>query len=206
LKVIERLAKDIADRERAGPVIRPPVRPPEVAPAPPIPREIAKPPVAPIELTKFPRRLASSEISAFWDAFSYELSSLGLNPEDYMDYWVRFRDAWHSDWFAVLRAYHDMIEDVEAGKPPRVYPRPPTPIPWKKLPEDAVFHFLWLRIAKDMDELVGLLNMNGVYVTPQEVTVIVKQELKKGEAAATWLKMTSKDYLKKILGVDPADP
>jgi tetratricopeptide (TPR) repeat protein len=209
-KVIERLALDIAERERAGrvapPVAPPTVRPPEVAPAPPPTVPPAKPPAAPIEPMPWPRRLASSEIKAFWDAFRYELASAGLNPDDYIEYFNRFRDAWHSDWLAVLRAYHEMVEDIKAGRPPRVYPRPPTPVPWKKLPEDAVLHFLWLQVARDMDELIGLLNMNGVYVSPQEVTLIVKNEWKKGEQMDSWLKFTPREYLKKILGVDPADP
>jgi hypothetical protein len=213
-KVIERLALDIAERERAGrvapPIAPPTVRPPEVAPAPPteavpvVPP--AKPPVAPLSVLPFPRRITSGEVDAFWKAFEYELSSVGLNPYDFMEYWTRFRDAWYSDWLAVLRAFHEMVEDIKSGKPPRVYPRPMTPIPWKKLPEDAVLHFLWLQVARDMDELIGLLNMNGVYVSPQEVTLIVKNEWKKGEQMDSWLKFTPREYLKKILGVDPADP
>jgi hypothetical protein len=123
-----------------------------------------------------------------------------------MEYWTRFRDAWYSDWLAVLRAFHEMVEDIKAGKPPRVYPRPMIPTPWKKLPEDAVLHFLWLQVARDMDELIGLLNMNGVYVSPQEVTLIVKNEWKKGAEMSSWLKFTPREYLKKILGVEPSDP
>ena len=209
-KVIERLALDIVERERAGRVA-PPVAPPEVAPAPP-PTEVvpvvppAKPPAAPLSLLPFPRRITSEEVDAFWKAFEYELSSVGLNPYDFMEYWTRFRDAWHSDWLAVLRAFHEMVEDIKAGRPPRVYPRPLIPTPWKKLPEDAVLHFLWLQVARDMDELIGLLNMNGVYVSPQEVTLIVKNEWKKGAEMSSWLKFTPREYLKKILGVEPSDP
>jgi dGTP triphosphohydrolase len=126
LKVIEMLAKDIAERERVRRVV-PVAAPPEVAPAaPPTPAppiEVAKPPAVPIEPMSFPRRLSSSEINAFWKAFETELLSVGLNPADYMEYWVRFRDAWHQDWFHVLRAFKEMIDDIKARKMPRYYPR-----------------------------------------------------------------------------------
>jgi len=80
-------------------------------------------------------------------------------------------------------------------------------MPWKRLPHDAVLHFLWLGVAKDMDELIALLNMNGVYTTPQEVTLIVKEEWKKPpNEISSWLKFTPREYIKKILGVEPEDP
>jgi hypothetical protein len=99
-----------------------------------------------------------------------------------------------------------MIEDIKAGKPPREYLRAPAPVPWKEMPRDPVLHLLWLQVARDMDQLIALLNANGVYVTPQEITLIVKNEWKKGDGMDAWLKGTPRDYLKKILGVDPADP
>jgi len=196
-KVIERLALDIVERERARGVA-PPAPPIEVA-------KPVKPPAAPLSPLKFPRRLASEEIKLFYDAFVYELVSAGLNPEDFMDHFVAFRDAWHSDWFAVLRAFNEMISDIKTGKPPRYYPTPLVPMPWKELPKDAVLHMLWLQVYKDMDSLVAALNMHGVYVTPEEIRLIVKEEWKKGEKMDSWLKFTPKDYLLQILGLRPED-
>jgi hypothetical protein len=210
-KVIEMLAREIAGRERAErrrpPAVAPEVAPPAVERAPPAAAVGVKvsPPGAPISPMKFPRRLASEEIKPFWDAFVYELTSVGLNPEDYMEYFIRFRDAWYSNWLAVLRAFNDMIEDIKAGKPPREYLRVPTHA-WKEIPRDPVLHLLWLQVARSMDQLIELLNANGVYVTPQEVTLIVKNEWKKGDKMSSWLKFTPREYLKKILGVEPSDP
>ena len=215
-KVIERLALDIVERERAGRVVAPPVAPPtvrppeEVAPAPPapptppVPIEVAKPPAVPLEPMPFPRRLASSEINAFWKSFETELLSVGLNPADFMEYWIRFRDAWHQDWFHVLRAFKEMIDDIKALKMPRYYPRTLTPV-WKNLPRDAILHLLATKVPQSMDDLIAQLNMHGVYVMPQEVTMIVKEEWKK-TPRDTWLDVTPRDYIKKVLGVDPEDP
>jgi hypothetical protein len=205
LKVIEALARDIAERERVRRVV-PVAPPPEVAPpaAPPVPREVVKPPAVPIELMAFPRRLASSEINAFWRAFESELASVGLNPEEFMEYWIRFRDAWHQDWFHVLRAFKEMIDDIKARKAPRYYPRTLTPV-WKNLPRDPILHLLATKIPQSMDDLIAQLNMHGVYVMPQEVTLIVKEEWKK-TPRDSWLEVTPRDYIKKILGVDPEDP
>jgi hypothetical protein len=202
-RVIERLALDIAERERVRRVV--PVAPPEVAPAaPPVPREVVKPPAVPIEPMSFPRRLASSEINAFWRAFESELASAGLNPEEFMEYWIRFRDAWHQDWFHVLRAYKEMIDDIKARKMPRYYPRTLTPV-WKNLPRDAILHLLATKVPQSMNDLIAQLNMHGVYVMPQEVTLIVKEEWKK-TPRDSWLEVTPRDYIKKILGADPEDP
>jgi hypothetical protein len=209
-KIIQLLALEIAGRERAKkyrpPTVAPEVAPPAVEKAPPTAVGVkVSPPGAPISLMKFPRRLASEEIEPFRKAFVYELTSAGLNPEDYREYFIRFRDAWYSNWLAVLRAFNEMIEDIKAGKPPREYLRAPTHA-WKEIPRDPVLHFLWLQVAESMDQLIELLNANGVYVTPQEVTLIVKNEWKKGDKMSSWLKFTPREYLKKILGVDPSDP
>jgi hypothetical protein len=148
---------------------------------------------------------SSSEINAFWKAFEYELSSVGLNPYDFMEYWVRFRDAWHQDWFHVLRAFKEMIDDIKARKMPRYYPRGLMPVVWKNLPRDAILHLLATKVPQSMDDLIAQLNMHGIYVMPQEVTMIVKEEWKK-TPRDSWLEVTPKDYIKKILGVDPEDP
>jgi hypothetical protein len=207
LKVIERLAKDIADRERAGRVVPvAPAPPEEVAPpaAPTVPREVVKPPAVPLDLMAFPRRLSSAEINAFWRAFESELASVGLRTEEFMEYWIRFRDAWHQDWFHVLRAFKEMIDDIKAWKEPRYYPRTLTPV-WKNLPRDAILHLLATKVPQSMDDLIAQLNMHGVYVMPQQVTLIVKEEWKK-TPRDSWLEVTPRDYLKKILGADPEDP
>jgi hypothetical protein len=148
---------------------------------------------------------SSSEINAFWKSFETELLSVGLNPYDFMEYWVRFRDAWHQDWFHVLRAFKEMIDDIKARKIPRYYPRGLMPVVWKNLPRDAILHLLATKVPQSMDDLIAQLNMHGVYVMPQEVTMIVKEEWKK-TPRDSWLEVTPRDYIKKILGVDPEDP
>jgi len=127
-----------------------------------------------------------------------------LRPEEFMEYWIRFRDAWHQDWFHVLRAFKEMIDDIKAWKEPRYYPRTLTPV-WKNLPRDAILHLLATKVPQSMDDLIAQLNMHGVYVMPQEVTLIVKEEWKK-TPRDSWLEVTPKDYIKKVLGVDPEDP
>lgn len=200
-EAVERLRRELEERAR------PPAPPPAAAPPPtPIAPPPARPPPTPLSPLKFPRRLASEEIKPFYDAFVYELWSMGLNPEDYMEHFIRFRDAWFSNWSDVLSSFKAMIEDVKAGRPPRTYLEPMIPMPWRKLPEDAVLHMLCTRLAESMDQLISRLEMHGVHVTPEQVTRIVKDEWRKGEEMDTWLKHTPRDYLRQILGVDPADP
>jgi len=45
----------------------------------------------------------------------------------------------------------------------------------------------------------------GMTITPEDVKRIVKEEWKKGEKMHAWLKLTPREYIKKILGVDPED-
>ena len=190
---------------------RPPERPAEVRPIPP---ERAEPPPAPLEPMSFPRRLASSEIKAFWKAFRYKLWELGLDAYDYLEYWRRFRDAWHKDWHHVLNAFHSMIEDIKEGKPPRYYPRPfiapekeaKGAYPWKEIPKDPILHVLATKVARSMDELLAILENNGIRTNAAEVTLIVKEEWKKGDQMSSWLKIVPREYLRQILGQDPEDP
>jgi hypothetical protein len=214
-RAVEVLAREIAMRERAPRVeVRlprptvPEAAPPPMVEAPPPAVPVvppAKPPAVPLSVLPFPRRLASEEIKAFYDAFAYELASAGLDPEQFIEYFNRFRDAWHSDWFHVLRRFKEMIDDIKAGKAPRLYPRPLMPLPWKNLPRDAILHLLATKVPQSMDDLIAQLNMHGVYVMPQEVILIVKDEWKK-TPRDSWLEVTPRDYIKKILGVDPEDP
>ena len=189
------------------PVKAPPVRPAPVAPpeAPavvrPVPPEKVEPPGAPMEPMPWPRRLASSEIERFWKAFRYRLWKLGVDPEEYMSHFIRFRDAWFSNWFAVLRAFEDMIKDIEAGLAPRQYPRPPI---WRELPRDAVLHLLATKVYKSIDQLIEALNLHGVFVSPEEVREIVKKEWAK-VPRDTWLAVTPKEYLVEVLGLKPED-
>ncbi|MEM4531832.1 MAG: hypothetical protein QXY39_08190 [Thermofilaceae archaeon] len=182
--------------------LRPPKAPPE-APAAvrPVPPEKVEPPGAPMEPMPWPRRLASSEIERFWKAFRYRLWRLGLDPEEYMSHFIRFRDAWFSNWFAVLRSFEDMIKDIEAGLAPRQYPRPPI---WRELPRDAVLHLLATKVYKSIDQLIEALNLHGVFVSPEEVREIVKKEWAK-VPRDTWLAVTPKEYLVEVLGLKPED-
>jgi hypothetical protein len=169
---------------------------------PVVPPRKAKPPRVPLESMPFPRRLASSEIDAFYNAFVYRMWELGLNPDDYMDHFIAFRDAWHANWHTVLKNFEEMIEDIQAGKPPARYP--PPPMPWKDLPRDAILHLLATGIYGTIDELIDGLKMYGVYVKPEEIREIVKREWAK-QPRDTWLSITPKEYLCKVLGLKPED-
>ena len=197
-------ARKIIEEKPARWVRRPPIRVPEVAIPLPPPVEIPK---EPIEPTPFPRRLASSEINIFINEFKRRLIAMGLNPDNYISYWIAFRDAWHGSWEDVLKRFEELIRIIERGLPPPVYFRPmfyPWG-PWKEIPRDPVLHYLCTREAKNIEELIEWLREDGVEVTPDDVKRIVKEEWKKGENMHTWLKCTPRDYIKKILGVDPED-
>lgn len=174
-------------------VVIPPLRPP---PKVEIPSE-------PIEPMPFPRRLASSEIKIFESEFKRRLIEAGYNPEDYIDYWIAFRDAWHSSWKDVLLRFRMLIRDIEEGRPPPVYPRPLPP--WKEIPRDPILHLLCRERYKSMEELLEELEKYDVVVTADEVRRIVKEEWKKGVNMSTWLKVTSKEYVERILGVKLED-
>ncbi|MEM2293393.1 MAG: hypothetical protein QXX41_08970, partial [Nitrososphaerota archaeon] len=158
LRMILDLARDLAEKY-APPTVPPTVRPPEEV-APPVEVERVAPPGAPLEPMKFPRRLASSEVKAFWEVFKKRLEGMGLDPYEYMDYWIAFRDAWYSNWLAVLRAFENMIEDIRARKPVRFYPRVP---PWKSA-RDAVLHLLATKVFTNLAQLVETLNAHGYYL------------------------------------------
>jgi hypothetical protein len=206
---IQHLAMEIIERERERavtarlPIRERPVREgipvgvpsPPVAPAVPPPK--AEPPAVPLDITVFPRRISSAEINAFSDAFVYALYELHVDPAAYRDYFERFRDAWYSNWFSVLRAFEGMVNDIKAGKQPRYYPRPPI---WKELPRDAILHLLATKVYKSIDQLIAALNMHGVFVEPEEIKEIVKREWAK-TPRDSWLLVTPKEYLSETLGI-----
>ena len=198
LRMILDLARDLAEKY-APPTVSPTVRPPEEV-APPVEVERVAPPGAPLEPMKFPRRLASSEVKAFWEVFKKRLEGMGLDPYEYMDYWIAFRDAWYSNWLAVLRAFENMIEDIRARKPVRFYPRVP---PWKSA-RDAVLHLLATKAFTNLAQLVEALNAHGYYLDPEEIREIVKKEWVK-KPRDSWLLVTPKEYLMRVLGLSPED-
>ncbi|MEM2292943.1 MAG: hypothetical protein QXO15_05845 [Nitrososphaerota archaeon] len=167
-----------------------------------VPPRKAKPPRTPLESMGWPRRLASSEITCFWDAFCYRLWELGANPNDYIDHFNAFKDAWHTNWYTVLNNFEMMIEDIKMGRPPARYP--PPPMPWRELPRDAIIHLLWTRTYGTIDELIDGLKMHGIFVEPNEIREIVKREWVK-KPKDTWLSLTPKEYLMKILELKPQD-
>ena len=205
-RVIEHLAMDIVQREkervRVGAPIRVPVAvptaaPPTPAPPPAVPPAKAEPPAVPLDVMPFPRRISSAETNAFYDAFVWQLYELGVGPEDYMDYFNAFRDAWYSNWFTILRSFDAMMDDIKAGKSPRYYPRPPI---WKNMPRDAILHLLATKVYHSMDQLLAALNMHGVFLEAQEVREIVKTEWAK-TPRDSWLTITPKEYLSETLGI-----
>lgn len=207
-RVIERLATEIVEREKERTAVvratRPRVvvvreREPAVTPlAPPaVPPVKVEPPAVPLDLMVFPRRISSAESKAFYDAYVYAMYELGIDPSVYIDRFDSFRDAWHSNWFSVLRAFEGMVNDIKTGKAPRYYPRPPI---WHELPRDAILHLLATKVYHTMDQLIAGLNMHGVYVEPDEVRNIVKAEWAK-TPRDSWLEITPKEYLSETLGI-----
>lgn len=178
---------------------------PEVPPLPPK-VEIPKEPVSPMP---FPRRLSSSEMDIFANEFRRRLIERGLNPDNYIEYWKAFRDAWHSSWDEVLRRFEELIKIIERGLPPPIYLRAMYPVPWKEIPRDPVLHLLcaskYKEEIKDMEDFISFLHDYGVDVTPEEVIKIVKEEWKKGVEMHAWLRHTPREHIKKILGVYPED-
>ena len=165
-------------------------------------------PSRPLEPMKFPRRLASSEIKAFWEAFRRRVKAMGFDPEDeaVMAHFIAFRDAWFSSWEDVLRAFEQMIEDVREGRPPRLYPRPLVPMPWKDIPRDPVLHILATKIADSLEELVLILLKYGISVTADEAREIVRREwCKPPKERDPWLKVVTKEYICKIFGFKPEE-
>jgi hypothetical protein len=218
--MIERLARDIIARERERVPERRPVIPvrerrgvpaeaegiPAGVPSPPpsapaVPPKKVLPPATPLETMPFPRRISSAEMNLFRDAFIYAMFELHVDPNAYIDYFASFRDAWYSDWFAVLRAFEGMVNDIKAGKEIRYYPRPPI---WHELPRDAILHLLATKVYKSMDQLIAALNLHGVYTTPQEITEIVKREWAK-TPRDSWLLITPKEYLSETLNIPLAE-
>lgn len=196
---IERLAKDIVERELARPpIVKPPVRPPPVPAVPPPPHvEVPKEPLSPL---RFPRRPAAEELKPLWEAFVYRMWELGLDPFDYRDWYADYvENAWFSSWDLVVKRFESLITDIKEGKPkfvPRAYP------PWEVFPRDPVLHLLATGKYKTFDELLEALNLYAVYLEPEEVIAIVKEEWAKGpELRSSWLKVAGKDYLEKVLGV-----
>lgn len=127
---------------------------------------------------------------------------LGANPDDYMDHFIAFRDAWHVNWHTVLRNFEEMTEDIKRGAPPARYP--PPPMPWRELPRDAVLHLLSTQIYGTIDELIDGLKMYGVYAKPEEIREIVKKEWIK-QPRDSWLSVTPKEYFCRVLGLKPQD-
>jgi hypothetical protein len=190
------------------------VRPPRVEvpvvglPPPPPPMPI---PLEPVEPMPFPRRLSSSEINIFMNEFKRRLIEMGYNPDNYVQYWIAFRDAWHGSWDEVLKRFEELIKAIKSGLPLPPYPRPMLYPwgPWKEIPRDVILHRMWLQVGKDMDTFVKVVNEDleeiGMTITSEDVRRIVKEEWKKGEEMHVWLKLTPREYIKKILGVDPED-
>lgn len=198
-EIIEKLAKEIVERERAPPpaVVRPPVvRPPEVEVAPPVvrPVELPKTPLSPL---KFPRRPASEEIPILWDYFVYRLAEMGLDAWVFRSWFEDYiANSWFSQWEGILRNFELLMKDLEEGKPKRVFVKVPV---WKDIPRDPVLHLLATGRYRTMDELLEALNLYGIYLEPKDVVEIVKTEWAK-TPRDSWLLVTSKGYLEKIVG------
>jgi hypothetical protein len=203
-KRIEELAQEIADREMGRAPARRGIPIERAPPAARLPSEReglsppkAEPPAVPLDLMSFPRRISSAEESAFYQAFVYEMYQLGADPEDYKSQYMNFRDARFSNWFAVLRAFEGMVNDIKTGKAPRFYPRPPI---WHTLPRDAILHLLATKVYKSIDQLIAGLSLHGVYVEPDEIREIVKKEWA-NTPRDSWLLITPKEYLSETLGI-----
>ena len=214
VKVIERLAMDIVTRERERPAAERPgaravarvsrvpqagqgIPEGEMPVAPAVPPAKAEPPAVPLDMMAFPRRISSAEGNAFWDAFVYAMYELKVDPQAFVDRFRDFADAWYSNWFSALRAFEGIVQDIKTGKGPRYYPRPPI---WHNLPRDAILHLLATKVYKSMDQLIAALNLHGVYVEPEEVRQIVKEEWAK-TPRDSWLEITPKEYLSETLAI-----
>jgi hypothetical protein len=116
-----------------------------------------------------------------------------------MDRFESFRDAWFSNWFAVLRSFDGMINDIKTGKAPRFYPFSFRGI-WKEIPRDPILHLLATKVYHTMDALIAALALNGVYTDASEIRRIIIEEWRK-TPRDSWLQVTSKEYLAEVLGI-----
>jgi hypothetical protein len=129
---------------------------------------------------------------------------LGLDPWEMRKWFEDYiANAWFSKWDDVLKTFEDVIQSIKEGRRPKLFYKPPI---WKE-PREAVFHILAMGRVGTMDELLETLNMHGFFLSEDDVKRIVKEEWRKPpEARDSRLKVTPREYIKKILGVEPEDP
>jgi hypothetical protein len=168
----------------------------------------------------FPRRLTSEEIDVFWRVFANKLMEYGLNPEDdfCIDHWRNFRDACHKSWEQIIERFNQTIEDILAGREPRIFP--PPEIEFKDIPRELVIHFAALDSGRPVDEQAKTIEELTEYIkeeakdlvplekrgkieglTSKDVRKILEEEYAKGEKCHMRFKplLEKKNYLWNIL-------
>jgi hypothetical protein len=133
----------------------------------------------------------------------------GLNPEDdfCIDHWKNFRDADHKSWEQIIERFNQMIEDILAGREPRIFP--PPELKFKEIPREPVIrvaakesHLPVDEQAKSFEEFaVRVYEETKVKVTPEEARRILEEEYAKGDKCHLWFKplLENKEYLWNIL-------
>ena len=211
------LANEIAYREIKKPrrpfvegaaPLRPEI-PPEAGELAALPPEFITPPPKPLPLTppnpaSFPRAPTTEERELLTDNFGSRLAEKGFNIRDYWTVFTQRILNWpFRSWDELLKLYEELIQDILARREIKLIPIPA--MPWGenighpgRERQDAILHFISIKLYKTLEELVEALAQWGVNnVTLSEVTAVVAEAKKTN---SSWLKYVPDDYLEELLG------
>jgi hypothetical protein len=217
------LANEIAYREIKKPR-RPfvegvaPLRPeisPEAGEYVGLPPEFVTPPPKPLPLTPpnpqpFPRAPTTEERALLMDNFRSRLAEKGFDIHDYLAVFTQRILNWpFRSWDELLKLYEELIQDIIARRTIKLIPIPA--MPWGenighpgKERQDAILHFVSIKLYKTLEELIEALAQWGVNgVTRDEVTSVVAEAKR---TSNPWLKYVTDDYLEELLGGSEFEP
>jgi hypothetical protein len=154
----------------------------------------------------FPRKITSQEHDVLWMCFvdrlseQHDVAPEACSDEFILRHWRRFAwEAIHESWEQVLKRFELMIQDIVAGRPPRIY-RPKVE-KFNEIPREPV---IWTLLrenekpieeeAKTIEELAKrVYEETKVKVTAEQVKKILEEEYAKENRAHIWFKLIRRE-------------